>query len=173
MKGMSGRQETTAAARAESVPAQPAAPIARLAEEYIAVLVLSLASRLNRGATSYYLRHFDIGMTDFRIVMALGLVKGLNVGEVAAAADVDKAAASRSLKFLQSRGLVEMEQTATRGRAAIVHLTARGREFERELRKAARRRDRRLQAALTEAERIQAGRLMRKLIAGVPNMNKE
>jgi len=151
---------------------QLAAPIAPLAEEYIAVLVLSLAGRLNRGASGFYLRHFDIGMTDFRIVMALGLVKGLNVGELAAAADVDKAAASRSLKFLQGRGLVEMEQTATRGRAAIVHLTAQGHEFERGLRKAARRRDKRLQAALTSQERADAARLIRKLIAGVPNMNK-
>ena len=39
---------------------QLAAPIAPLAEEYIAVLVLSLAGRLNRGASGFYLRHFDI-----------------------------------------------------------------------------------------------------------------
>jgi len=152
---------------------EPAAPIAPLAEEYLAVLVLSLAGRLNRGAASYYLSRFDIGMTDFRIVMALGLVKGLNVGEVAAAADADKAAASRSLKFLQGRGLVELEQTATRGRAAIVHLTEEGRAFERELRKAARRRDKRLRDALTQAEQAQAVDLLRRLIAGVPNMNRE
>lgn len=150
-----------------------AAPIAPLAEEYLAVLVLSLAGRLNRGAAGYYLRQFDIGMTDFRIVMALGLVKGLNVGEVAAAADVDKAAASRSLKFLQTRGLVELEPTDTRGRAAIVHLTDEGHAFERELRKAARRRDKRLLAGLDQDERVQAVALIRKLIAGVPNMNKE
>lgn len=159
--------------RATEAPAEVAAPIARLAEEYIAVLVLSLAGRLNRGAASYYLRHFDIGMTDFRILMALGIVKGLNIGEVAAAGDVDKAAASRSLKFLQGRGLVELEQTGSRGRAAIVHLTEEGRAFERDLRKVARRRDKRLLAALSDAERVQAAALIRKLIAAVPNMNKE
>lgn len=159
--------------RTPKAPPELAAPIAPLAEEYIAVLVLSLAGRLNRGAASYYLRNFDIGMTDFRIVMALGMVKGLNVGEVAAAGDVDKAAASRSLKFLQGEGLVELEQTGSRGRAAIVHLTDKGRAFERELRKAARRRDKRLLAALTEQERVQAAMLIRKLIAAVPDMNKE
>lgn len=150
-----------------------AAPVAPLAEEYMAVLVLTLGGRLNRGASSYYQRHFGIGMADFRIVMALGLVKGLNVGELATAADVDKAAASRSLKFLQGRGLVQLEATGSRGRAAIVHLTDEGRAFERELRKSARRRDRRLLAGLTESERDQAVALLRKLIASVPNMNKE
>jgi DNA-binding MarR family transcriptional regulator len=149
------------------------APISPLADEYIAVLVLSLAARLNRGASSYYLRHFNIGMADFRIVMALGLVKGLNVGELATAADIDKAAASRSLKFLQSCGLVELEQTATRGRAAIVHLTDQGRAFQRKLNQAARRREKRLLAAFSEAERAQAAAILRKLIAGVANMNRE
>lgn len=150
-----------------------AAPIGVLAQEYIAVLVLSLAGRLNRGASSYYLRHFGIGMTEFRIILAIGLEKGLNVGEVAVAADVDKAAASRSLRLLQGRGIVELQQTSTRGRAAIVHLSTAGAVLERELRKAARRRDKRLTAAFTADERAQAVGVIQRLIASVPNMNKE
>ncbi|MDB6002078.1 MAG: transcriptional regulator, MarR family [Rhizobacter sp.] len=150
-----------------------APPIGSLAQEYLAVLVLSLAGRLNRGASSYYLRHYDIGMTEFRIILALGLQKGLNVGEVAAAADVDKAAASRSLRLLEGRGLVELEQTSTRGRAAIVHLSTTGVAFERQLRKAARRRDKRLTASFSDDERAQAVSVIRRLIACVPDMNKE
>jgi DNA-binding MarR family transcriptional regulator len=150
-----------------------AAPIGMLAQEYIAVLVLSLAGRLNRGASSYYARHFDIGMTEFRIILALGLVKGLNVGEVAAAADVDKAAASRSLRLLEGRGIVELEQTNSRGRAAIVHLSQAGAKLESELRKAAKRRDRQLTASFEPQELQQALAVIRKLIASVPHMNKE
>lgn len=158
---------------ANAAPPDLAAPIAPLAQEYIAVLVTSLAGRLNRGASSYYLREFGIGMTEFRIVLAVGLAKGLNVGEVATAADIDKAAASRSLRLLQGRGIVEMEQTSTRGRAAIVHLTPAGRIFERDLKKAARRRDQRLLEALSAQERVLATGLIRKLIDCVPNMNKD
>jgi DNA-binding MarR family transcriptional regulator len=150
-----------------------AAPIAPLAEEYLAVLIVSLAGRLSRGASSFYLRHFDIGMADYRIVLALGLAKGLNISAVAAAADVDKAAASRSLRVLAERGIVELEQTSSRGRAAIVHLTEAGAELERALKKSSRLRERRFVAALSDAERTQAAALLRKLIAGVPHMNQD
>jgi len=150
-----------------------AAPIAPLAEEYLAVLVMTLAVRLNRGASNYYLKHFDISMADYRIVLALGLAKDLNISAVAASADVDKAAASRSLRALEQRGVVELEQTATRGRAAIVHLTQAGRELERALRKSSRQRERRFIAGLTDEERGQAVALLKKLIGGVPRMNKE
>jgi len=150
-----------------------AAPIAPLAEEYLAVLVMSLAGRLNRGASSHYLRHFDIGMADYRIILTLGLSKGLNISAVAAAADVDKAAASRSLRLLERRGIVELEQTNSRGRAAIVHLTKAGTELERQLKKSSRQRERRFVAGLSEPEREQATFLLKKLIAGVAHMNKE
>ncbi|MDN8617945.1 MarR family winged helix-turn-helix transcriptional regulator [Variovorax ginsengisoli] len=150
-----------------------AAPIAPLADEYIAVLVMSLAGRLNRGASNYYLKQFDISMVDYRIVLALGLAKNLNISAVAASADVDKAAASRSLRALEQRGVVELEQTATRGRAAIVHLTEAGRELERALKKSSRQRERRFVAGLSEDERKHAVALLKKLIAGVPHMNKE
>ena len=154
-------------------PAAAAAPVAPLAQKYLAVLILTLAGRLNRGASSFYMSRFAITMVDYRIVLALGLAKGLNVGEVAHAADVDKAAASRSLRVLQQRGYVDLEQTSGRGRAAIVHLTEAGRAFERELKKAARVREQRFVAGLTAQEREQAAALVLKLIGGVPNMNKE
>jgi DNA-binding MarR family transcriptional regulator len=149
------------------------APIAPLAEEYLAVLIVSLSGRLTRGASSYYLRHFEIGMVEYRIVLALGLAKGLNISAVAAAADVDKAAASRSLRLLEQRGIVELEQTNSRGRAAIVHLTESGVALERQLKKSSRERERRFVATLSKSEREQATELIKKLIAGVANMNKE
>lgn len=150
-----------------------AAPIAPLAEAYIAVLVMSLAGRLNRGASNYYQKHFDISMADYRIVLALGLAKGLNISAVATAADVDKAAASRSLRALETRGVVELEQTATRGRAAIVHLTEAGRLLERQLKKSSRLREGRFVSMLSADEHTQAIAILKKLIAGVPHMNKD
>lgn len=161
------------AAGARQVLRNLAAPLTPLAENSLTFLVMSLAGRLNRGAAHYYLRHFAIGMADFRILMALGLARGLNVGEVAQAADVDKAAASRSLKLLHERGLVQMQQTSTRGRAAIVHLTASGEALERDIRRAARRREQRFHASLTPAERETASTLIRKLIGNVPAMNQD
>lgn len=149
------------------------APLTPLADHSLSFLVTSLAARLTRGATHYYQRHFDIGMADFRVVMALGLARGLNVGEVAQAADIDKAAASRSLNLLQGRGLVQMEQTSTRGRAAIVHLTPAGETFAQEIRSAAQSRERRFSAGLAPAERATAASLLRQLLGNVPAMNQD
>jgi DNA-binding MarR family transcriptional regulator len=163
----------TIRASSAKAPTGLATPIAPLAEEYLAVLVVSLAGRLTRGASSYYLRHFNIGMAEYRIVLALGLAKGLNISAVATAADVDKAAASRSLRLLEQRGIVELEQTNGRGRAAIVHLTPAGVELERQLKKSSRQRERRFLAGLSAPEREQAVLLLKKLIAGVAHMNKE
>lgn len=151
----------------------PEAPITPLARDSLAFLVMSLAGRLNRGASNFYQRHFDLGMAEFRIVMALGLSNGMNVGEVAVAADVDKAAASRSLKWLQQQGLVQMEQTVSRGRAAIVCLTPQGEAFRKVIHKTARRRERQFVATLTAEERILAERLIHQLIANVPRMNQD
>jgi DNA-binding MarR family transcriptional regulator len=157
----------------EPAVSELATALAPLADEYIAVLIMTLAGRLNRGASNYYLKHFDINMADYRIVLALGLTKNLNVGAVAVAADIDKAAASRSLRALEKRGLVELEQTSTRGRAAIVNLTERGRQLERKIKKSSRLRERRFVSLLSDDERVQATGLLKKLIAGVPLMNKE
>lgn len=150
-----------------------AAPVTPLADDSIAFLVTSLARRLNRGTSDFYLEHFGIGLADFRVLLTLGLSRGLNVGAVALAADVDKAAASRSLRHLEERGLVQMEQTTTRGRAAIVHLTAEGVAHEREIRRAARGREKRFVASLGPGEREEAVGLIRKLIGNVPDMNKD
>lgn len=166
-------RDVTAAGPEDNGAPDLAAPIPPLAQDYLAVLVMTLAGRLNRGASSYYLHHFDIGMTEFRIVLAVGMARGLNISEVATAADVDKASASRSLRLLEARGIVELEQTSTRGRAAIVHLTPEGKALEREVKKAARRRDRLLIAGLSAQERAQATALIQKLIDSVPNMNKD
>jgi DNA-binding MarR family transcriptional regulator len=55
------------------------------------------------------------------------------VGELSEAADLDKAAVSRSLALLEERKLVSVEQTRTRGRAAIAKLTAEGRKLSEKL----------------------------------------
>ena len=149
-------------------------PMTPLSRNSLAILIISLAGRLSRGAAAYYQQHFDINMAEFRILTALALTKGMNIGEVAFTADVDKAAASRSLRQLEQRGLVALtQQTNSRGRAAIVQLTDEGRYLERDLRKTARKREKRLVATLDAAERGQIGTLLNKLVENVPIMNKE
>lgn len=151
----------------------PAETIPALADESFGILVAALAGRLNRRAGNFYQQRYGFGMAEFRILLTLSLADGLNVGEVAQAADIDKAATSRSLRVLQERGYVAMQQTLTRGRAAIARLTREGDGLARDVRQVARQRNERLLSVLTPEERAQAETIVRKLIDGVEYMNKE
>lgn len=151
-----------------------AIPVTPLAQESLAVLVTSLAGRLNRGATGYYQREFGLAMSDFRVLLSLVGTEGLNVGELAHQAEVDKAAASRSLTQLEQRGLVRRAPLArSRGRAAIAGLTPEGQALAQRVRVAARLREERLLSTFTAQDRRLAASLLHRLIDAVPAMNRE
>ncbi|MFY9510789.1 MAG: MarR family transcriptional regulator [Rubrivivax sp.] len=142
-------------------------------ERYLAAFVMGIANRLNNGASSYYRRHFGFGMSEWRAMMAIGAANEAIVREVAEKADLDHAAASKSVRLLQERGLVSIEQTSRRGRAAIVRLTPEGAEVHKKLRDASRRRQKRLLAAFSPEEAEQLWALLRRLKAQVPHMNSD
>jgi DNA-binding MarR family transcriptional regulator len=140
---------------------------------YLGAYIMGVANRLANGASNYYRKHFNLGMSEWRCMMAIGSRSGLIVREVAERADIDYAAASKSLRVLQERGLIDIEQTQTRGRAAKAVLTAEGKLLYRRLRYAARVRQQRLVAAFTDDEVTQLWALLRKVEAQVPVMNAE
>ncbi|MFO1288617.1 MAG: MarR family winged helix-turn-helix transcriptional regulator [Rubrivivax sp.] len=140
---------------------------------YLAAYIMGVANRLASGASSHYRKHFGLGMTEWRTVMAIGASRHRIVREVAEMADLDYAAASKSLKVLQARGFVEIEQTQRRGRAAIASLTPEGLVLYRKLRDSAKRRHQRLLAAFSPAEESELWRLLRLVEEQVPQMNAE
>ena len=105
---------------------------------YLAAYIMGVANRLANGASNHYRTRFNMGMSEWRAMMAIGTSSHRIVREVAEMADLDYAAASKSLKLLQQRGLVAIEQTQRRGRAAIASLTPEGLVVYRQLRSAAR-----------------------------------
>jgi DNA-binding MarR family transcriptional regulator len=144
-----------------------------LAREHVAVLVSTIGMRLNRGATAYYRSTWDIGAVEWRLLMTLKNIDSLNVSELSEAADIDKAAASRSLAALEGRKLVSIEQTRSRGRAAIVKLTADGRDFATRLTEASRRREARLFRKFSAAEKKRLAELLHQLSEALENADWE
>lgn len=144
-----------------------------LIDEYMGAYMVSLANRLSAGASAYYRRHWGVGMAEWRVLVAVGGSRGLIVREVAEAADLDNAAASKSLKLLKDRGLVDMRQTQRRGRAAEVSLTPEGLALCRKLRAASRRRNERLMSGFNALEAAQLWALLRKLEPHIATMNAE
>jgi len=129
-----------------------------LARDHVAVLMSTIGTRLSRGAMAYYRSTWNISTVEWRLLMTLNSIESLNVSELSDAADIDKAAASRSLALLQERKLVSVEQTRSRGRAAIAKLTADGRKFAAKLAKVSREREARLfkDFAIADKERLNA-----------------
>jgi DNA-binding MarR family transcriptional regulator len=156
--------------RAQSSPAPVAASDAEV-NRYLAAYIMGIANRLASGASAHYRKQFAMGMSEWRAMMAIGTSRHRIVREVAEMADLDYAAASKSLKALQARGLVEVEPTRRRGRAAIARLTPAGLQLWRELRKSAQRRQARLLSAFTAEEVEALWSLLRRIERQVPYMN--
>jgi DNA-binding MarR family transcriptional regulator len=95
--------------------------------------------------------------------MVLKDTEFLNVGELSEAADLDKAAVSRSLALLEERKLVFVEQTRTRGRAAIAKLTVEGRELSEKLLRVSLEREALLFKYFTPADKERLNVLLRQL----------
>jgi DNA-binding MarR family transcriptional regulator len=135
----------------------------KLAQEHITVLMVSIGMRLNRGASAYYRATFDLGMAEWRLLLVLNSTKSLNVGELSEVADLDKAAVSRSLVLLEERKLVSVEQTRTRGRAAIARLTAEGKKLSAKLLEVSLERQARLFKNFTRADKERLNALLHQL----------
>jgi DNA-binding MarR family transcriptional regulator len=142
-------------------PGQPTGGL--LAQQHITVLLVSIGLRLNRGASAYYRAAFDLGMAEWRLLLVLSSTEALNVGELSAAADLDKAAVSRSLVLLEERKLVSVVQTRTRGRAAIAKLTPEGKKLSARLMQVSLQRQARLFKNFTKADKERLNALLAQL----------
>jgi DNA-binding MarR family transcriptional regulator len=142
-------------------PGQPTGGL--LAQQHITVLLVSIGLRLNRGASAYYRAAFDLGMAEWRLLLVLSSTEALNVGELSAAADLDKAAVSRSLVLLEERKLVSVVQTRTRGRAAIAKLTPEGKKLSAGLMQVSLQRQARLFRNFTKADKERLNALLTQL----------
>jgi DNA-binding MarR family transcriptional regulator len=147
----------------DAPPSKPSQFVGLLAREHVAVLLTNIGGRLHRGATAYYRAAWDLGMTEWRLLVVLNSTESLNVGELSDAADLDKAAVSRSLVLLQERKLISVEQTRTRGRAAIAKLTSDGRKLSEKLLKVSREREKRLFKDFAPADKERLNLLLHKL----------
>jgi DNA-binding MarR family transcriptional regulator len=134
-----------------------------LAQQHITVLLVGIGLRLNRGASAYYRAAYDLGMAEWRLLLVLSSTEALNVGELSEAADLDKAAVSRSLVLLEERKLVSVAQTRTRGRAAIAKLTPEGKKLSARLMQVSLERQARLFKNFSKADKERLNALLARL----------
>ncbi|UUX94972.1 MarR family winged helix-turn-helix transcriptional regulator [Aquabacterium sp. J223] len=134
-------------------------------DDHVPTLASILASRLRRVASRYYLRHFGVGIVEWRIVMCLGVQPGLSAIEICRRTDLDKAAVSRTLIELEGRGWTESTPLNEGGRQKQIWLTAEGRSLYARLGVAIAQRHETLLSTLSPEETRTLVDLMRRLIA--------
>lgn len=96
-------------------------------EDLIAVRIVRIAEVVARLATQTIEARVGLRNTDLRILNLLDRTDGVSVNEIARRAHVDKAWVSRSLRHLESAGLVTRGGLKQDSRVTVIKLAAKGR----------------------------------------------
>jgi DNA-binding MarR family transcriptional regulator len=115
--------------------------------------IYTLASSLFKGATQYYVAHFDVGQPEMRILSTLGSRGALPAFQLVALTAMDKALISRVLATLDRRGYVQAAPPHTDARRRMWELTPSGRDLVARLQPVWKKREAIIQADLSPKER--------------------
>jgi DNA-binding MarR family transcriptional regulator len=130
-------------------------------EDLVAVRIVRIAEVVTRLATRSIEAKIGLRNTDLRILNLLDRTDGVTVNEIARRAHLDKAWISRSLRQLESDGLVIRNSLQQDSRLSVITLTARGRARLNQVRPLAEDHELRLLAGIDSAAfKRQLDRLM-------------
>jgi DNA-binding MarR family transcriptional regulator len=121
-------------------------------ERYLPFLFVSISNNLYRSASQIYQSRFGIGVTEWRVLTALAAEANSTANRLCEIAELDKAAASRSLKVLESSGYVAIAPHKSDARKRIVTFTPAGLNLYEKILNVARDRQARIAAGLTAEE---------------------
>jgi len=114
--------------------------------------IMLLAQKIAASASAAYRPRFGVGLTDWRVLAALGAEPWIAPARIAQACGLDKAAVSRSLGLLRGAGFVESDGDPAR-RGGAVALTPAGLALHDRIVETAALRERRLLEGFTSEER--------------------
>lgn len=113
-------------ARPSTLSLVAASPDAHGLNDHVGVRIVRISEALNRVATRKIEARWGLRNTDLRLMNILDQSDPLAVSEISRRAHVDKAWVSRSLRTLETRGLVERRAEATDTRLSLFGLTDHG-----------------------------------------------
>jgi DNA-binding MarR family transcriptional regulator len=137
----------------------------RLLRALISHRVLVLSNTLALAASRHYPRRFSVRLPEWRVIDALHAGKGISANQISQWLRTDKAWVKRSVDHLVAAGHVRRRPDPADGRRQILSLTAKGERTYAAIAAAARRRNEKLLAALSEPERQALESLLGKLQA--------
>ncbi len=148
-------------------PRKPASPHAEHAplqlENFLPYRLSILSNTISQTIANDYQRHYDISMTEWRVMAVLARFHGLSAREVAERTAMDKVAVSRALARLVEAGRVDRAIHANDKRRSVLSLTEAGWTMHDEVAPMARARERDVLARLDAEEQRWLTRILDKL----------
>jgi len=138
------------------------------ADEYVPALLSNLNNRIASGASQLYLKHFGVGINEWRILSVLSNTPHSNATHIGDTVSMHKTVVSRSVRDLESKGLLIIEKVP--GQRTIV-LTPEGQAMHDRLAEIALKRETLLMADFTEDEREQLLQLLRRMRGNLPRVD--
>jgi DNA-binding MarR family transcriptional regulator len=134
-------------------------------ENFLPYRLSVLAQLVSQSLHDLYAGPFDLSVTQWRVMAALGRFAPLTASDVAQRTVMDKVAVSRAVAALMTRGLVERATDRQDRRRATLRLSARGRALHARIVPLALEYEARLCQALSEEERRSFDALSDRLFA--------
>lgn len=132
---------------------------------YIPALLSTLNNRLSSGASDLYLRHFGVGINEWRILTVLKQHPGCTAAFVSERAAIHLTVISRSLRGLQDKGLVDVDRSAWQ---RLLALTPAGHTMHDRIARLALQREQRLLQGLSLQEVEGLRDVLQRLTANLP-----
>jgi len=102
-------------------------------DRYVPGHLLRLANGMSRSASRVYLALFGVGVIEWRILSILSIESFVTAQTVCEEISLDRAAASRSIKELESRRLIRVTDDVTDNRKRPIAITEAGKSLHDEM----------------------------------------
>ena len=133
-------------------------------QQFLPYRLAVLAEAVSHSMAAVYQRRFELSRDEWRLLTALAGSGRVQAAEAAQTATLDKMQASRALRSLQSRGLVDRRTDENDRRHVIVQLRPAGRALLRQVAPMVLAREAYLLDALDDEERAVLDRAVTKLL---------
>lgn len=137
-------------------------------ERYVPAYFTWIANKLSGGASSAYLRAFDVGIETWRLLVLLAIEPALTAQSISRTIGMDKASVSRAFKSMQARGLITIALDEKDGRLRLARITPKGRAVHDSILELALERERAFLAVLDARERETLIALLHRLHDNLP-----
>lgn len=139
---------------------------------YVTFYLTMLANKLSSGASRLYLKRYEIGIIEWRVMAMLAVEPRISPVRICQIIGLDKGAVSREMRKLEAKGYLLVEEDSESSRRRTLELTDKGYEIHDEIIRTALERERRLLQGLSAEEVETLLGLLVRTTANIPHVNE-